>query len=162
MSRSWHWIATMEDLWFIAGTMLHVLPAQTSGEVSLIFSQGSRLGITQVNDLMVDRSGSVWLGGYDDRVICYDPIANPSATTRINIRISPVFGAPIGKFLSRIWMARSGSCTNYRCDSIGPQSGKMTELTYDRDDRKVCPPIRSPMSFCDRTGILWVATWGRD
>ena len=152
------------DLWFIAGTMLHVLPAQTSGGGQPHLQPGIELGITQVNDLMVDRSGSVWLGGYDDRVICYDPHSQSfrdypyqhsdqsgfsGAPNRVNSLSEDLDGT--------IWIG-----TNYTgVIQLDPQSGKMTELTYDRDDPESLSSNTVTDVFCDRTGILWVATWGK-
>ncbi len=152
------------DLWLIAGSKLYVFPANqtTGGQTPL--STGTEIGMTRINDLMVDRSGKVWLGGYDDRVICYDPNNQTTRNYPYQHLDQSIFsGAPnrvntLSEDLNgTIWIG-----TNYTgIIRLDPVSGKMTELSYDRDDLESLSSNTVTDIFCDRTGILWVTTWGK-
>lgn len=152
------------DLWFIADSTLYVLPERNADGQKMEVRSVIAIGDTRLNDLMVDRTGKIWLAGYGDEVICVDPIqkttrgypyqqTRPDDRTGAPNRVNTVVEDQDGQ----IWIG-----TNYAgILRLDPLSGEMTSLSYDRNDPESLSSNTVTDIFCDRTGIIWVATWGK-
>ncbi|MBK7345127.1 MAG: hypothetical protein IPJ06_19730 [Saprospiraceae bacterium] len=145
------------DLWFIAGSTLYVLPGTRTAQRQDFVREVTEIGTTRLNDLMVDRTGKVWMAGYDDLVICFDPIQKSNRSYSYQqSRLSDFAGAPnrvntLSEDLEGyIWIG-----TNYTgIIRLDPLSGKMAYLSYDRNDQESLSSNTITDIFCDRSGIL--------